>query len=154
MAYFWTRDRLFKKSFLRLAYLIAFTCFFILTEIGRKVYRPYIYRNHIDDWGVADTIGNSLGTLTQIFFYLGLANATRVQSYRLIAFVTLGYIAYELVQPILPRGTFDTKDVLATLAAGVVAAVSVAVIHFFFPEKNPESTKASTLTSGSPWTSL
>ncbi len=149
MAFFWTKDRLFRRSFLRLAYLIAFVCFFILTETGRKVYRPYVYRNHIDDWGVADTIGNSLGTLTQIFFYLGLMNATRVQSYRIIAFVTLGYIAYELVQPILPRGTFDMKDVLATFGAGVVAAVSVAVIHLFFPEKNLERTKASTLTSNS-----
>jgi hypothetical protein len=144
VAFFWDKERLFKKSSLRLAYLIAFVCFFILTEMGRKVYRPYVYRNHIDDWGVADTIGNSLGTLTQIFLYLGLANATKVQSYRLIAFVTLGYVAYEVVQPILPRSTFDLKDVFATLAAGIVAAVSVTLIHFFLPETSHDNINAST----------
>jgi len=144
MAFFWTKDRLFKKNFLRLAYFLASVCFFILTEIGRKIYRPYVYRNHIEDWGVADTMGNSLGTLTQIFLYLGLANATKVESYRIIAFVTIGYVVYEVVQPILPRGTFDWKDVLATLAAGILASFLVALMHFFFPEKNSslKNTKA------------
>lgn len=135
MGFFWTKERLFKKSMLRVAYLIAFAACFIATEIGRRVYRPFIYRNHIDDWGIADSIGNSLGTLTQIFLYLGLAHATRTESYRIIAFVTVGYIAYEIVQPILPRGTFDVKDVIATLAAGSFAAILVTVMHHYFPER-------------------
>jgi len=134
MEFFFTKERLFKKNPLRFAYLIGFVMFFVLTEIGRKFYRPYIYRMHIDDYGIADTIGNSLGTLTQIFLYLGLSNATKAQSYRIIAFVTVGYIGYETVQPILPRGTFDWGDVLATLAAGISAAVVVTLVHFIFPE--------------------
>lgn len=103
------------------------------------MYRPFIYRNHIDDWGIADSIGNSLGTLTQIFLYLGLANATQKESYRIIAFVTVGYIVYEVVQPILPRGTFDMKDVIATVVAGLLAAVLVTIIHRFFPERKKGS---------------
>jgi hypothetical protein len=134
MAFFWAKERLFKVSVLRVIYLVAFVLFFVLTEIGRKIYRPWVYQTHINDFGIADTIGNSLGTLTQIFLYLGLTNATKVESYRIIAFVTVGYIAYEIVQPILPRGTFDWKDVLATLAAGILAAAAIAIIHFFFPE--------------------
>ena len=136
MEFFFTKERLLKKNPLRFAYLIGFASFFVMTEIGRKLYRPYIYRMHIDDCGIADTIGNSLGTLTQIFLYLGLANATKGQSYRIIAFVTLGYIGYELVQPYLPRGTFDWKDVFATLGAGILAAVVVTVVHLVFPERN------------------
>jgi hypothetical protein len=126
---------------LRLAYFVAFVSFFVLTEIGRKVYRPYIYRMHIDDFGIADSIGNSLGTLTQIFFYLGLFNATQKQSYRLIAFVTLGYIGYEIVQPYLPRGIFDWKDVFATLAAGIFSALVVTVVHAVFPERRADSSR-------------
>ena len=135
MAFFWTKSRLLKKNTLRIAYVLAFVVCFIATEIGRKVYRPYVCHNHIDDWGIADTIGNSLGTLTQIFLYLGLANATRRESYRIIGFVTVGYIVYEIVQPILPRGTFDLKDVLATFSAGVLAAILVTLIHHFYHER-------------------
>jgi hypothetical protein len=134
MAFFWTKERLLKKSTLRIIYLALFVACFIATELGRRVYRPYIYRNEIDDWGMADSIGNSLGTLTQIFLYLGLANATQVQSYRIIGFVTVGYIAYEVVQPILPRGTFDWADIIATLAAGCAATMLVGVVHHYFPE--------------------
>ena len=135
MAFFYTKERLSKFSPLRVAYLAAFAGMFILTEVGRKIYRPYIYHHHIDDWGIADTIGNSLGTLTQIFLYLGLANATRVESYRIIGFVTIGYIAYEIVQPILPRGTFDMKDVIATFCAGLLAALLVTVVHRLSPQQ-------------------
>ncbi len=133
MAFFWTKERLFEKSVSRFIYLVGFGLFFILTETGRRIYRPWIYHAHINDFGVADTIGNSLGTLTQIFLYLGLANATRVEGYRITAFVTVGYIAYEIVQPILPRGTFDWKDVIATVAAGFLAAGFVTFMHLVFP---------------------
>jgi len=141
MDFFFTKGRLFKMNALRLAYFVAFVSFFVLTEIGRKVYRPYIYRMHIDDFGIADSIGNSLGTLTQIFFYLGLFNATQKQSYRLIAFVTLGYIGYEIVQPYLPRGIFDWRDVFATLAAGIFSALVVTVVHAVFPERRADSSR-------------
>lgn len=146
MDFLFTKERLFKRNTLRLVYFIAFASFFVLTEIGRKLYRPYIYRTHIDDFGVADTIGNSLGTLTQIFLYLGLFNATKAQSYRIIAFVTLGYIGYEVVQPYLPRGTFDWRDVFATLGAGILAALVVTVVHFVFPERNSSVNKNETRT--------
>ena len=146
MDFFFTKERLLKRNPLRFAYLIGFVSFFVLTEIGRKFYRPYIYRTHIDDFGIADTIGNSLGTLTQMFLYLGLANATKGQSCRIIVFVTLGYIGYELVQPYLPRGTFDWKDVFATLGAGILAAVVVTVVHFVLPERDSSVNKNETRT--------
>jgi hypothetical protein len=136
MEFFFTKERLFKRNPLRFAYLIGFVSFFVITEIGRKFYRPYIYRMHIDDFGIADTMGNSLGTVTQIFLYLGLFDATQAQSYRIIAFVTLGYIGYEIVQPILPRGTFDWKDVFAALV--------VTVVHLVFPERKGNLNKNET----------
>jgi hypothetical protein len=36
---------------------IAITAFSI-TELGRSFYRPYIYKNGIKDFHIADTIGN------------------------------------------------------------------------------------------------
>lgn len=110
-------------------YAAGFVLFFIATEVGRGVYRPWVYANHIHDYGIADTIGNSLGTLTQIFFMLSLANATRKESYRIVAGITAGYIFYEIVQPWLPRGTFDMGDINATIGAGIAAAIVVALLH-------------------------
>ena len=42
-----------------------------LEFIARPIYRPYIYRNNINDFHIADTIGNTLGTLATIFILIG-----------------------------------------------------------------------------------
>lgn len=134
MHWFFSPDRIRKVTRLRVIYALAFVALFLLTELGRHVYRPYVYRNGIDDFGIADTMGNSLGTLTQIAFSLGIANATRAQGLRIIAFITAGFIVYEVLQPILPRGTFDWGDVIATLAAGAAAALLVLLITAIWRE--------------------
>ena len=54
----------------RIIYFVIAVLFFFLTEIGRNIYRPYIYTNNIDDYGIADSIGNSGGIIVQIFFML------------------------------------------------------------------------------------
>ena len=43
----------------RIIYLLLAVLFFFLTEIGREIYRPYIYTNNIDDFGIADSLGIS-----------------------------------------------------------------------------------------------
>ncbi len=89
MAFFWTREGLLRMNTLRVVYLVGFVLFFLLTEISRKIYRPWVYQTHIDDFGISDTIGNSLGTLTQIFLYPGLTNASKLESDRIVTFVRL-----------------------------------------------------------------
>ncbi|MBU0692857.1 hypothetical protein KKC97_02225 [bacterium] len=135
--FFFSKDRLLKLSRIRFIYAGAFALLFILTEVGRYIYRPFIYREGIYDFGVADTMGNSLGTLTQIFLYLALANPTKIQSYRIIGLVTIGYIVYEFAQPILPKGTFDWGDVFATLSAGLISLAIVKIFQLVSPD--PES---------------
>ena len=95
------------------------------------VYRPYIYGNGINDFGIADSIGNSGGIIVQIFFGLLIFNSPRAEGLRLIVFLTLGYILYEFVQPYLPRGVFDWKDVYATLIGGVAGTVIFLLLHRF-----------------------
>ncbi|MCF7823273.1 MAG: hypothetical protein K9N35_03795 [Candidatus Marinimicrobia bacterium] len=51
----------------------------------------------------------------QIFFTLSILNPDKVRSYRLAVFLAVGYIIYEILQTILPRGTFDWMDILGTL---------------------------------------
>jgi len=125
---FFSRNRIFKLGPMRGVYFVTFAFFFILTEMGREIYRPYVYQNGINDCGFADVIGNLLGTVAIIFFALGVNHANRVQSIRVTAFVTVGIAIYELLQPVLPRGVLDWKDVISTPIAGLFSLMLVLVI--------------------------
>ena len=107
----------------RIIYFFIFICSFGITEIGRTIYRPFIYENGINDFGIADSIGNSGGIVVQIFFGLALINSTFKKGLYLIAFFVVGYIVYEILQPILPRGVFDWKDIYGTLIGGVIGLI-------------------------------
>jgi hypothetical protein len=106
---------------IRVVYLVIAVLFFFLTEIGRNIYRPYIYTNNIDDYGIADSIGNSGGIIVQIFFTLAILNSPRKKVLRVIGFIVIGYIVYEILQPYLPRGVFDWKDIYGTIIGGVIS---------------------------------
>jgi hypothetical protein len=147
-----TPSRVKQITPMRIAYAAGFVMFFLITEIGRKIYRPWVYENGISDWGIADTIGNSMGTLTQIFFSLAILHATRIQAYRVAAFITCGYILYEVLQPYLPRGVFDPGDIYATIGAGFVALIIISIMHrapghdkILFPGSATDSIKAPTV---------
>ena len=121
MGAFWDKATILRFSRLRVVYVVAFLCAFALTELGRYVYRPQAYRSGLSDFGIADTMGNSLGVVTQIFLLLAVMHSNWRQGLRVIAFATCGYIAYEFAQLVLPKGTFDMKDVIATLVGGAIA---------------------------------
>ena len=132
MGFLTSREQFKKFSSLRVAYFIIFVLAFILTEFGRHIYRPFIYSIGTDDFGIADTMGNSLGTMTQIFFMLAVMHSQGMQMVRVVGFITVGYILYEIVQPILPKGVFDWNDVLATLIAGIVSLGIALALHRLF----------------------
>lgn len=113
----------------RLVYLFMSVVAFFLTEAGRKVYRPYIYNNNIDDYGIADSIGNSGGIIVQIFFSLAIINPPQNKIYRLILFVTAGYILYEFLQPVLPRGVFDWLDIYGTIVGGIISLLLILILN-------------------------
>ncbi len=71
----------------RIIYFVTFLISFGLTEIGRYIYRPFIYENTLNDYGIADSMGNSGGIVVQIFFGLAIFNSTRTKGLRLISFL-------------------------------------------------------------------
>lgn len=113
----------------RIIYLLIAVVFFVLTELGRNVYRPYIYSNNIDDFGLADSIGNLGGIVVQIFFSLAILNSPLTKAWRVIGFIVIGYIIYEAAQPYLPRGTFDWRDIYGTVTGGAISAVILLIIN-------------------------
>jgi len=116
----------------RVIYMVALILSFIVTEIGRHVYRPIIYRNEINDFGLADSVGNMGGVIAQVFLGLALMNSNLKQGIRVIGFLVIGYICYEMIQPILPKGTFDWKDIFGTLLGGLISAVIFFLIQKYY----------------------
>lgn len=119
----------------RILYFVLAVLSFILTELGRYVYRPYIYANEINDYGFADSMGNLGGIIVQIFFSLSVLNSSWPKNIRLIIFLVSGYILYEVLQPYLPKGTFDWLDVYGTVLGGAISAAILFVIKVI-PLKN------------------
>jgi hypothetical protein len=128
MDFFSTKGRIWKASRSRAIFLLMGIVAFAVTELGRFVYRPYVYQHGISDFGLADSIGNLGGIVVQIFLSLAVLNPTRPQSYRLAVFFATGYILYEFVQPYLPKGVFDWKDVYGTLIGYGISVLLLKVV--------------------------
>lgn len=88
--------------------------------VGRPIYRPYIYRNQIFDFHIADTLGNTLGTLATIFITLGLLARTAEQHRFFIVVITIAGVLFELLHPLVGK-PIDLWDLIATLVTGALA---------------------------------
>jgi hypothetical protein len=133
---FFTEKNAFKTiDKLRILYLVAAVICYGITEMGRFVYRPYIYDNNIDDYGIADSIGNSGGIMVQIFLSLAILNPPKEKAYRIFIFLVAGYIVYEIAQEFLPKGVFDWKDVIGTIVGGGIAFILYQLIIRFIKNK-------------------
>jgi len=115
------KNRIFVIDNTRIAFLLIFVFMFFLTEIGRKIYRPFIYSNDIFDYWIADTIGNLTGTIAIVFFDFAIVNPNRRNGRIFIVIITLGLIVYELLQYFSPRSILDWRDMIATVIAGLVS---------------------------------
>ena len=109
------KEQLFKLSWRRLVYLLIALIALGATEYSTQVYRAHIYRNDIFDFGLADTAGNLFGVIVLIHVALFLSHADGPRTRFWIGTQTMGMIVYEFAQPLFPWGTFDPKDILATL---------------------------------------
>jgi hypothetical protein len=94
----------------------------VLTEVGRHVYRPFIYARDIYDFHIADTMGNSLGTVATIFVMLAVFGRDRKFDDQIILSATVGLVLYEMGQPLMGN-PIDPWDVAATVAAGAFSWV-------------------------------
>lgn len=115
--------RIFQPHLIRLAWLAIAIIAFVITELSRFRLRPYIQSHDLHDFGYTGSIGNGGGILVQIFLAMAFFNPTRRLSYWFAALSIVGFILYEFLQPVLPKGVFDWNDVLATLIGGGIAVV-------------------------------
>lgn len=116
-----TKERLINLS-------VGLSAVFIYEFIARPIYRPFIYRNNFNDFHLADTIGNSLGTMATIFVLIGLIGEGRVQHLFLIKIITISVILYEVAHPLLGK-PIDLWDILATILTGGLCFYLYKAIH-------------------------
>lgn len=115
------KERFLRITRTRVSYFVVFLVMFLITEIGRKIYRPFIYRHDLFDFWIADTIGNFTGTITIVFFNLAVSNPAPKRGRLSVILITMGVVAYELAQAFSPRSVLDVKDIVATLVAGLIS---------------------------------
>jgi len=109
-----------KLSRLKKSSLLIFLIAFIITEAGRSFYRPYIYSNNLNDYFLADTIGNSFGTVTAIFFILTVVGKGRTKDILIIILVITGLLLYESINIFL-NSSIDTRDIISTIIFGIIS---------------------------------
>lgn len=97
-------------------------------EIARAYYRPFIYSNQIKDFFIADTLGNSLGTVATVFGFVALLGRGGAHDYFLIRTVAIGVVVYELAHPLLGK-PIDGLDIGATIVAGVLCEGLYRLLH-------------------------
>jgi len=113
-------------------FTIGFSALLLYEFLGRPLYRPYIYRHKIYDFHIADTLGNSLGTIAAIFISLALLTNGKPKGNPLLKLITLVLVIYEIGQPLLGKPA-DIWDITATFLTGIV---SYLIYNFAFKKNN------------------
>jgi hypothetical protein len=101
-------------------FTIGISALLIYEFVGRPIYRPYIYDNKINDFHIADTLGNTFGTLPTIFFLIALLSNDTTKGNYLIKLGTLSVVVFELAHTLLGK-PIDIWDIIATIMTGFIS---------------------------------
>ena len=88
-----------------------------LYEIARAWYRPFAYSRGLDDVHIADTLGNSLGTVATVLVFASIFGRSHTQTLFVLRAAAIAVAAYELAHPLLGK-PIDPLDLIATFLAG------------------------------------
>lgn len=115
------RSRIVKRY--KKYYIISTITLFLTFFLG-TAYRLYIYKNMLNDYGLADVHPNICAVIVAAFLFMGWAKyKTYREELKVIICVTLGFIIYELIQPVTGTGIYDWKDVIGTLIGAFITLV-------------------------------
>lgn len=112
---------------------IGVTALVLYEFVGRPIYRPFIYRNKINDFHIADTLGNTLGTMPTIFFLIALLSNETTKGNFLIKLGTFSVVVFELAHPLLGK-PIDIWDIIATILTG---GISYCIYNGLFKHQQP-----------------
>jgi hypothetical protein len=98
-------------------FAVGLSALLIYEFVARPYYRPYIYSHTIYDFHIADTIGNSLGTIAVVFGFLFLLGGEKSRDQFLIRTMVISVVVYEIAHPLLGK-PIDLWDIAATILTG------------------------------------
>lgn len=97
--------------------VVALVAVALYEFVARPYYRPYIYAHGIHDFHLADTLGNTLGTVATVFTFLFIFRREPKTDVFIINTVTISLALYELAHPLLGK-PIDPWDFGATILSG------------------------------------
>ncbi|GJQ63354.1 MAG: hypothetical protein SCALA702_24070 [Melioribacteraceae bacterium] len=86
----------------------------------------------INDYFIADTIGNSFGTVTAIFMILTLSGKGDKSDWKIFAIIIPGLLLYELLN-LTGKTAVDINDMIATIIFSNISAF----IYYYLLKKYP-----------------
>ncbi|WP_448555003.1 hypothetical protein [Thalassotalea montiporae] len=89
-----------------------------ITSIADSNYRSWSYQHDINDFGFANYSPSIFGTITTILLLIGIFYKSPKDLGTNAGYITLGCMAYELLQPTLGTGVFDWQDIAAVAITG------------------------------------
>jgi len=112
---------------MKLKYIISyFFIFLVINYILSSIYRPFIYSNNINDFGLAD-IGNNITFVPGAYFMVLLfRNKPFFCFYKDIYFHTSFLMLIEILSKFIKGiGTFDYKDIIGLLFGAFITYLIV-----------------------------
>ena len=110
-----------KNKIKRLTTFFYIVVFYLLGLLLSSYYRPFIYSNKINDFGLAD-IGNNIVFIPGVYFLLLFIRNKPLWGIRKdIYYMLCGLILFEILSFFIKGiGTFDFKDIMALfIGAGI-----------------------------------
>ena len=108
----------------RLFFLLGAILCFLIGVLLTYFYRPYIYANHINDWHLADTIGNIVAVPAVAFLFYAAQKTVR---YTKLTVLILDFLVWCLYEAFFSL-TFDWRDILASLIMCFVTYLILRVV--------------------------
>lgn len=100
----------------RICFLVIMLILLGIAGIMHKVYRPYVYENHIYDYHIADSFSNFIAVPSIQFLVLSLTKYIKINLSTQIIAICLSLVFYECFIGL----TFDVHDIAATILSGVI----------------------------------
>jgi hypothetical protein len=97
----------------------------LLTILGDLFYRPWVYKNNIDDFGFVYIYPSITGTITSIFLLLAFAKGNPTYILKCAGGGVVGCLIYECIQPIVGTGVFDINDFIAVFVTGILCCLVI-----------------------------
>ncbi|TXK73899.1 hypothetical protein [Mesonia sp. HuA40] len=118
-------------------YLII--CVFTITlgVVLTVFYRPYIYNNNIYDFGFADVIGSLVSVIGFCtFIWTNKDYSSKIKNSHILIATFIYAILWEALGYFGLYGTFDQKDILASIFSGFLTFVIKTYIEKKYSNKN------------------